>query len=92
MVADPDAGGRADPANLVLVADTQAALEGSAGPGRPRTKARIAGITGSVGKTGTKEALRHVLPGQAPTHASAASYNNPGACPLGLARLPEAAG
>ena len=83
--------GVADPANLVLVGDTQAALEGLGRAGRRRTTARIAGITGSVGKTGTKEALRHVLAGQAPTHASAASHNNHWGVPLSLARLPEAA-
>ena len=52
-------------------------------------RARIAGVTGSVGKTGTKEALRHVLSRQAPTHASAASYNNHWGVPLSLARLPR---
>ena len=83
--------GVADPANLVLVGDTQAALEGLGRAGRRRTMARIAGITGSVGKTGTKEALRHVLARQAPTHASAASHNNHWGVPLSLARLPEAA-
>ena len=83
--------GVADPANLVLVGDTQAALEGLGRAGRRRTTARIAGITGSVGKTGTKEALRHVLARQAPTHASAASHNNHWGVPLSLARLPEAA-
>ena len=84
--------GVADPASLVLVADTQAALEGArAGRARRAPRARIAGVTGSVGKTGTKEALRHVLARQAPTHASAASYNNHWGVPLSLARLPEAA-
>lgn len=83
--------GVADAANLVLVADTQAALEGLGRAGRRRSTARIAGITGSVGKTGTKEALRHVLANQAPTHASAASHNNHWGVPLSLARLPEAA-
>jgi UDP-N-acetylmuramoyl-tripeptide--D-alanyl-D-alanine ligase len=83
--------GQLDPASLVLVADTQLALEGLGRAGRDRTRARIAGVTGSVGKTGTKEALRHVLSRQAPTHASAASYNNQWGVPLSLARLPEAA-
>src|SRR5690606_11528463 len=64
-----------DPASLVLVADTQKALEAVGRAGRRRSRARVAGITGSVGKTGTKEALRHVLAREAPTHASAASYN-----------------
>jgi len=80
-----------DPALLAKVADTQAALEGLGRAGRRRSRARIIGITGSVGKTGTKEALRHVLSRQAPTHASAASHNNHWGVPLSLARLPEAA-
>ncbi|HEX6014841.1 MAG TPA: Mur ligase domain-containing protein, partial [Geminicoccaceae bacterium] len=74
--------GDVDPAGLVMVRDTQAALEDLGRAGRDRTRARIAGITGSVGKTGTKEALRHVLSRQAPTHASAASHNNHWGVPL----------
>jgi UDP-N-acetylmuramoyl-tripeptide--D-alanyl-D-alanine ligase len=81
--------GDVDPAGLVVVGDTQVALERLGRAGRDRTRARVAGITGSVGKTGTKEALRHVLSRQAPTHASAASYNNHWGVPLSLARLPE---
>jgi len=55
---------------------------------RARSKARIAAVTGSVGKTGTKEALRHVLARQGRTHASVASYNNHWGVPLTLARMP----
>lgn len=79
----------ADLSRLLLVDDTQRALEALGRAGRARTHARIAGITGSVGKTGTKEALRHVLSQQAPTHASAASHNNHWGVPLSLARMPE---
>jgi len=57
---------------------------------RARTGAQVAAVTGSVGKTGTKEALRHVLAAQGATHASAASYNNHWGVPLTLARMPEA--
>ncbi|WP_430910937.1 UDP-N-acetylmuramoylalanyl-D-glutamyl-2,6-diaminopimelate--D-alanyl-D-alanine ligase [Methylobacterium sp. sgz302541] len=57
---------------------------------RARTQAQIVAVTGSVGKTGTKEALRHVLSAQGPTHASAASYNNHWGVPLTLARMPQA--
>ena len=78
-----------DPTALVLVADTQVGLEDLGRYGRARSRARIVGVTGSVGKTGTKEALRHVLARQAPTHASAASHNNHWGVPLSLARLPE---
>jgi UDP-N-acetylmuramoyl-tripeptide--D-alanyl-D-alanine ligase len=59
---------------------------------RARSAARIAAITGSVGKTSTKEALRMALSSAAPTHASAASYNNQWGVPVSLARLPRAAG
>lgn len=81
--------GEVDPAALVFVPDTQAALESLGRAGRARTRARIAAVTGSVGKTGTKEALRHALARQAPTHASAASHNNHWGVPLSLARMPE---
>jgi len=56
---------------------------------RARTGAAIVAVTGSVGKTGTKEALRHVLSAQGATHASVASYNNHWGVPLTLARMPE---
>ena len=58
---------------------------------RARSPAQVVAVTGSVGKTGTKEALRHVLSAQGPTHASAASYNNHWGVPLTLARMPEEA-
>jgi UDP-N-acetylmuramoyl-tripeptide--D-alanyl-D-alanine ligase len=56
---------------------------------RARTGAQVVAVTGSVGKTGTKEALRHVLSEQGETHASAASYNNHWGVPLTLARMPR---
>lgn len=56
---------------------------------RARTAAAVVAVTGSVGKTGTKEALRHVLSAQGVTHASVASYNNHWGVPLTLARMPE---
>ncbi|KQO54734.1 UDP-N-acetylmuramoylalanyl-D-glutamyl-2,6-diaminopimelate--D-alanyl-D-alanine ligase [Methylobacterium sp. Leaf85] len=55
---------------------------------RRRTDAGIVAVTGSVGKTGTKEALLHVLSAQGRTHASIASYNNHWGVPLTLARMP----
>ncbi len=73
---------------LVRVADTQQALEALGRAARARCRARIVALTGSVGKTGTKEALRRVLGAQAPTHASAASHNNRWGVPLSLARMP----
>lgn len=76
-------------APLLLVADTQAGLEALGRAGRARSGARYVAVTGSVGKTSTKEALRHVLSAQAPTAASAASYNNHIGVPLTLARVPR---
>lgn len=74
---------------LLVVDDTLDALAGLGGAARARSEARVAGITGSVGKTGTKEALRHVLGQQDATHASEASYNNLWGVPLSLARMPK---
>ncbi|TXN23591.1 UDP-N-acetylmuramoylalanyl-D-glutamyl-2,6-diaminopimelate--D-alanyl-D-alanine ligase [Methylobacterium sp. WL9] len=58
---------------------------------RARSSAGIVAVTGSVGKTGTKEALRHVLSAQGETHASVASYNNHWGVPLTLTRMPSSA-
>ena len=57
--------------------------------GRKRSTARIAAVTGSVGKTSTKDALRAILSAQAPTSASTASFNNHVGVPISLARLPR---
>src|SRR5690606_7909859 len=78
-----------DAAPLVVVDDTMAALTALGRAARARSSARIAALTGSVGKTGTKEALRLALSMQAPTHASAASHNNHWGVPLSLARAPR---
>ncbi len=74
----------------VRVADTMAALTALATAARARTAAKIIGVTGSVGKTGTKEALRLALERSAPgaVHASVKSYNNHTGVPLSLARMP----
>jgi UDP-N-acetylmuramoyl-tripeptide--D-alanyl-D-alanine ligase len=76
-------------ATTLRVADTQQGLEALGSAGRARTRAKVLAITGSVGKTGTKEALRHALSQQGKTHASAASFNNHWGVPLSLARLPQ---
>ncbi len=78
-------------AALLRVADTQAALEALGRAARARTSARIVAVTGSVGKTGVKEALRHVLSRQGQTAASAGSLNNQWGVPLSLARMPSEA-
>ena len=76
---------------LLLVNDTMTALNALAREARRRTSARIVAVTGSAGKTGTKEALRRVLAPQGPTVASLASFNNHWGVPLSLARLPAGA-
>jgi UDP-N-acetylmuramoyl-tripeptide--D-alanyl-D-alanine ligase len=78
-------------APLLVVPDVLAALRELAAAARARSRARILAVTGSVGKTGTKEALRRVLAREGETHASAASYNNHWGVPVSLARLPERA-
>ncbi|MEX2296320.1 MAG: UDP-N-acetylmuramoylalanyl-D-glutamyl-2,6-diaminopimelate--D-alanyl-D-alanine ligase [Dongiaceae bacterium] len=76
-------------APLLVVPDTQAALEALGAAACARSEARRIAVTGSVGKTGTKEMLRLVLGAQAPTHASVGSYNNLWGVPLTLARMPR---
>ncbi|MBI3418849.1 MAG: UDP-N-acetylmuramoyl-tripeptide--D-alanyl-D-alanine ligase [Proteobacteria bacterium] len=76
------------PEKLVLVANTFYALQDLGKAGRARASAKIIAVTGSVGKTGCKEALRQVLSAQAPSFASAASYNNQWGVPWSLALLP----
>ncbi len=74
---------------LLTVADTQRGLEDLAVAARARSSAKILGITGSAGKTTTKEILRLCCNALGRTHASAASYNNHWGVPLSLASLPR---
>jgi UDP-N-acetylmuramoyl-tripeptide--D-alanyl-D-alanine ligase len=77
---------------LIRVADTLAGLTALGAFGRAQFAARVVAITGSVGKTTTKEMLRAVLAAAGPTHAAVASYNNHWGVPLTLARMaPDAA-
>ncbi|TNF61010.1 MAG: UDP-N-acetylmuramoyl-tripeptide--D-alanyl-D-alanine ligase [Rhodobacteraceae bacterium] len=75
-------------APLLIVEDVQKALEDLGRAARARTAARVVAITGSVGKTSTKEMLARILADQGRTHASVASYNNQWGVPLTLARMP----
>ncbi|MCK8783109.1 UDP-N-acetylmuramoyl-tripeptide--D-alanyl-D-alanine ligase [Roseomonas sp. NAR14] len=90
-LVDRDPPGVATDAPLLRVADTLEGLRALARAARARSTARVIGVTGSVGKTSTKEMLRHALGALAPTHASAASHNNHWGVPLTLARLPREA-
>jgi UDP-N-acetylmuramoyl-tripeptide--D-alanyl-D-alanine ligase len=74
---------------LFCVPDTLEALNVLGRAARKRSKAKIAGVTGSVGKTGTKEMLRTMLGCSGKTHASEKSYNNLWGVPLSLARMPQ---
>lgn len=76
-------------APLLIVPDVLAALEALGRAARARTQAKVIGITGSVGKTGTKEMLRTALTGQGTVHAAVRSFNNHWGVPLTLARMPQ---
>jgi UDP-N-acetylmuramoyl-tripeptide--D-alanyl-D-alanine ligase len=71
-----------------VVDDVLGGLVDLAHAARARLNAQVIAVTGSVGKTSTKEALRRVLGAQGETHASVASFNNHWGVPLSLARCP----
>jgi UDP-N-acetylmuramoyl-tripeptide--D-alanyl-D-alanine ligase len=75
-------------APLLVVDDVLDGLRDLARASRARLTGKVIAVTGSVGKTSTKEALRLVLSREGETHASAASYNNHWGVPLSLARCP----
>ncbi|HTJ91149.1 MAG TPA: UDP-N-acetylmuramoyl-tripeptide--D-alanyl-D-alanine ligase [Acidocella sp.] len=77
------------PGNVLLVEDTLAALGRLGAAARARAQARIVSVTGSVGKTTTKEMLRRCLAGFGTVHAAEASFNNHIGVPLTLARMPR---
>jgi UDP-N-acetylmuramoyl-tripeptide--D-alanyl-D-alanine ligase len=74
---------------MIVVDDVLAGLVKLAAAARVRAKGKIIAVTGSAGKTTTKEALRHVLSAVGSVHASEKSFNNHWGVPLTLARLPE---
>ncbi|MEL7215093.1 MAG: UDP-N-acetylmuramoyl-tripeptide--D-alanyl-D-alanine ligase [Pseudomonadota bacterium] len=76
-------------APLVVVTDVFKALQALAVAARARTDARIVAVTGSVGKTGTKDMLHTMLAAQGRTHSAAASFNNHWGVPITLARMPR---
>ena len=77
--------------SLVVVDDVLGALADLGRAARARSSARIAAVTGSVGKTGTKEMLARTLEPEGDVHFSPASFNNHWGVPLTLSRLPPAA-
>ncbi|MBR1218391.1 UDP-N-acetylmuramoylalanyl-D-glutamyl-2,6-diaminopimelate--D-alanyl-D-alanine ligase [Bradyrhizobium sp. U87765 SZCCT0131] len=88
VVADSHRNAFAGDAPLLVVPDVLAALGELGIEGRARLSGKVIAVTGSVGKTSTKEALRWVLGAQSKTHASVASFNNHWGVPLTLARCP----
>jgi len=83
----PDGVGADAP--LLKVANTLRGLEDLARAARARSNAKVVAVTGSAGKTTTKEMLRLCFDALGRTHASAASYNNHWGVPLSLAGLPQ---
>ncbi len=81
--------GVATNAPLLMVAHTQRGLEDLGRASRARSNAKIVAVTGSAGKTTTKEILRVALGALGTTHASAASYNNHWGVPFSLASMPR---
>ncbi len=79
--------GVASDAPLLIVGDTQQGLENLGRAARVRSHAKIVAVTGSAGKTTTKEMLRQMLSTTGQVAASAASYNNHWGVPLSLARI-----
>ena len=82
----PEGCTEADP--LLIVPEVLAALEDLGRAGRARARAQVIAVTGSVGKTSTKDMLRAVLSAQGRVHAAEASFNNHWGVPITLARLP----
>lgn len=89
LVAEERVGDLPEDGRYVVVPDPLAALRFLGIAARERTDARVIAVTGSVGKTGTKEALRQSLEACGRTHASVASFNNHWGVPLTLARMPQ---
>lgn len=81
--------GVAPDAPLLIVPEVLPALEALGRAGRARMAGKVIAITGSVGKTSTKEMARIALTGQGRVHAAEASYNNHWGVPLTLARMPQ---
>jgi UDP-N-acetylmuramoyl-tripeptide--D-alanyl-D-alanine ligase len=89
VVDEAHGAGLAGKGALAVVPDVLKAMERAGSARRAELTAGIVAVTGSVGKTGTKDALRLVLSRQGKTHAPVASYNNHWGVPLTLCRTPR---
>ncbi len=83
--------GVSEDAPLLIVPDVLQGLQALGAAGRARARARVIAVTGSVGKTSTKEMLREMLSSFGTTHTAEASFNNHWGVPVTLARLDPAA-
>jgi UDP-N-acetylmuramoyl-tripeptide--D-alanyl-D-alanine ligase len=88
VVAEDRLASLPEDGRYVVVDDVLVAIGRLAAAARARSAARIVAVTGSVGKTGTKEMLRAALTPSGTVHASVASFNNHWGVPLSLARMP----
>ncbi len=86
LVSEPEKAEGLGP--VLVVGDVLDGLRKLAHGARNRSDAKRIAVTGSVGKTSTKEALAHCLAASGPTHRSVKSYNNHWGVPLTLARMP----
>ncbi|MEO5805019.1 UDP-N-acetylmuramoyl-tripeptide--D-alanyl-D-alanine ligase [Devosia sp.] len=86
LISDPNVNGD----RCILVPDALEGLRDLAKAARARNAGKIVAVTGSVGKTTTKEAIRTVFEAAGRTHASIKSFNNHWGVPLMLARMPAA--
>lgn len=89
LVSEAYAAAHADAQKLIVVADPLEGLRALARAARTRNRGTIVAVTGSAGKTTTKEAIRTVLGALGSVHYSIKSFNNHWGVPLMLARLPE---
>lgn len=85
IVSKPVTG--ADENSMIVVADTVKALQDLANVARARSAVRVIGVTGSVGKTGTKDMLGQVFSAIGQTHRSEGNLNNHLGVPLSLSRM-----
>jgi UDP-N-acetylmuramoyl-tripeptide--D-alanyl-D-alanine ligase len=91
LVSRPTPAMEAEGPLLVVADDPLRGLEKMGVAARARSNAQVVAVTGSVGKTSTKEMLRVALEASGETHASSASFNNHWGVPLSLARFPTSA-
>lgn len=89
VVSDAEFKVEANNVATILVDDVLASLGRLAVASRARSHAKIVAVTGSVGKTSTKEFLRACLESVGKTHASIKSFNNHWGVPISLARMPQ---